>query len=331
MKIARRRFLQMATGAIASPSAVHTAWAQTYPSRPITLIVPFGAGGPTDVYARIVAEHMSRTLGQRLVIENVAGAGGTTASTRAMRANPDGYTIQIGHIGTHATASAFYPNLAYRPDLDFEPIGRVSIGSYLIAATKSFPAHDLNEFVAHAKANHGKLNMGHAGVGSASHLMGLLLNSILALKPATVPFNSQAAAMNAMVAGHIDYMIASTSEVVPQLQAGTIKVFAIASPERNPALPQIPTTREAGLPQFQTHTWNGLFAPKQTPKPIIDKLAHAIDQALDDETTRKRMRDLGADVPAKEQRGPAALAELVKSEIARWVPIIRAANVTVKD
>jgi len=321
----------MATAAIALPSASHKAWAQTYPNRPITLIVPFGAGGPTDVVTRIVAEHMSRTLGYPVVIENIAGAGGTTASIRAMRAKPDGYTIQIGHTGTHATATAFYPNLAYRPDLDFEPIGMASIGAFLISATKNFPARDLNEFVAHAKANHSKLNMAHAGVGSTSHLTGILLNSILALKPAMVPYNSQAAAMNAMVAGHVDYMSAAIPEVVPQLQAGTIKVFAIASPERNPALPQIPTTREAGLPQFQTRSWSGLFAPKQTPKPIVDRLANALDQALDDEITRKRMAGLGADVPAREQRGPAALAELVKSEMARWVPIIRAANVTVKD
>jgi tripartite-type tricarboxylate transporter receptor subunit TctC len=327
MRIARRKFLKIAAGAVALPSA---AWAQTYPTRPITLIVPFGPGGPTDVYARIVAEHMSRTLGQPLVIENVPGAGGTTASIRAMRANPDGYTIQIGHMGTHATAAAFHPNLAYRPDLDFEPIGRISIGAFLISATKTFPARDLDEFVAHAKANHSKLNMGHAGVGSTSHLTGVLLNSILALKPAMVPYNSQSAAMNAVVAGHVDYMIASIPEVVPQFQAGTIKVFAIASPERSPALPQIPTTREAGLSQFQTHSWNGLFAPRQTPKPIVDALANALDQALDNETTRKRMFDLGADVPVKEQRGPAALAELVKSEMARWLPIIRAANVTLK-
>src|SRR6266481_9771882 len=199
----RRRFLHLAAGAAAFPMVSRIARAQTFPARPITLIVPFGAGGPTDVMARIAAEHMSRTLGQRLIVENVAGAGGTTAAARVMRANPDGYTIQIGHMGTHAAAPAFYPNLAYRPDADFAPIGMVALTAYVIAANKSFPPNDLNEFIAYAKANHQRLNMGHAGVGSNTHLTGLLLNAILGLRPALVPFNSAAAATNAMIAGHV--------------------------------------------------------------------------------------------------------------------------------
>jgi tripartite-type tricarboxylate transporter receptor subunit TctC len=261
------------------------------------------------------------------VAENVAGAGGTTGSTRTVRARPDGYTIQIGHMGTHATATAFYPNLPYRPEVDFAPIGLVGITAFLISTTKNFPAGSLNEFIAHTKANDARLNMGHAGVGSTTHLTGLLLNAILAVKPTMVPYNSGSAAMNALVAGHVDYMSAPIPDVVPQFQGGTIKVFAIASPVRNPALPQVPTTREAGLPKFQVLSWSGLFAPKETPKPILDKLANALNEALDDESTTKRMFDLGTDVPARAQRGSAALAELVKSDIARWSPIIRAANV----
>jgi hypothetical protein len=175
------------------------------------------------VVARIVAEHMSRTLGQRLVIENIAGAGGTTATTRVMRATSDGYTIGVGHMGTHATASAFYPNLAYRPDADFAPIGIVGQNAFLISTTKNFPANDLREFIAYAKANHQKLNIGHAGVGSTTHLTGLLLNKILGLDSTMVPFNSGAAAMNAMVAGHVDYMSAPIPDVVPQFKGGTIK------------------------------------------------------------------------------------------------------------
>ena len=168
--------------------------------------------------------------------------------------------------------------------------------------------------------------MGHAGVGSNTHLAGLLLNATLGLKPAMVPFSSAALATNAMIAGHVDYMCIPVAEAVAQLQGGTIKAFAISSPERNPALPQIPTSREAGLPSFQVQTWNGLFAPKATPKPMLDKLADALDQALDDETTRKRLFDLGSDIPGKARRGQAPLAALVKSEIARWTPIIKAAN-----
>jgi len=278
------------------------------------------------VFARIVAEHMSRTLGQRLVVENVAGAGGTTATTRTMRANPDGYTIQIGHNGTHATALAFYPNLAYRPDSDFAPIGMIALNAYFIVANKNLPPRDLAEFIDYAKANSEKLNMGHAGVGSNTHLVGLLLNTILGVKPTMVPFNSTAQVMTAMIAGHVDYMAGPAAEAIPQFQGGTIKVFAVASAERSKALVQIPTTREAGLPEFHVQTWNGLFAPKGTPKPILDLLTNALDQALDDETTRNRIFDLGSEIPLKSDRGQAPLAALVKSEIARWTPIIKAAS-----
>ena len=322
----RRQFLHLAAGAAALPFAPQVARAQAYPTRPITLIVPFGAGGPTDVFARIVAEHMSRTLGQRLVVENVAGAGATTATTRTMRANPDGYTIQIGHTGTHATALAFYPNLAYRPDSDFAPIGMIALNAYFIVANKNLAPRDLAEFIDYAKANSEKLNMGHAGVGSNTYLVGLLLNTILSVKPTMVPFNSTAQVMTAMIAGHVDYMAGPAAEAIPQFQGGTIKVFAVASAERSKALAQIPTTREAGLPEFQVQTWNGLFAPKGTPKPILDLLTNALDQALDDETTRSRIFDLGSEIPLKSDRGQAPLAALVKSEIARWTPIIKAAS-----
>jgi tripartite-type tricarboxylate transporter receptor subunit TctC len=326
MKLPRRQFLHLAAGAATLPAVARRAWAQAYPTRPITLIVPFGAGGPTDVFARIVAEHMSRTLGQRLVVENVAGAGGTTATTRTMRANPDGYTIQIGHNGTHATALALYPNLAYRPDTDFAPIGMVALNAYFVVANKNLPPRDLAEFILYTKANSEKLNMGHAGVGSNTHLTGLLLNASLGVKPAMVPFNGTALAMTAMIAGHVDYMSGPTAEVIPQFQSGTIKVFAIASAERNKVLPQIPTTREAGLPEFQVQTWNGLFAPKGTPRPILDKLSAALDQALDDETTRNRIFELGSEIPSKTERGQVPLAALLKSEIPRWAQVIKEAS-----
>jgi tripartite-type tricarboxylate transporter receptor subunit TctC len=243
-----------------------------------------------------------------------------------MRANPDGYTIQIGHMGTHAAAPAFYPNLAYRPDADFAPIGMVALTAYVIAANKSFPPNNLNEFIAYAKANHEKLNMGHAGVGSNTHLTGLLFNAILGLKPALVPFNSAAAATNAMIAGHVEYMSAAIADAVQQVKGGTIKALAIASPERNPALPEVPTSREAGLPEFEVRGWNALFAPKGTPRPILDQLTNALDRALDDETTRKRLFDIGSDIPEKSRRGQDALAALVKSEIARWTPIVKGAQ-----
>jgi tripartite-type tricarboxylate transporter receptor subunit TctC len=301
-----------------------TARAQDYPSRAVTVIVPFAAGGPTDIVARIVSDHMSKTLGQQLVIENVVGAGGTTGVTRAMRAAPDGYTIVMGHMGTHAAAVALYPNLAYNPATDFVPIGMAAGTPVLILAKKDFPAKDLKEFAANVKQNVASLNMAHAGVGSVSHVTCLLLNSILGVKPTAVPFNGTGPAMNALVGGQVDYMCDQIVNVVPQVNAGTIKAYAIGTAERNPALPNIPTAKEAGMPEFQASAWNALFAPKATPQPIVDKLSAALDKALSDETTRKRLLELGSDIPDGPRRGPQALAALVKSEIEKWTPIIKA-------
>ena len=247
-----------------------------------------------------------------------------------MRADPDGYTILMGQMGTHAAAVALYPNLAYKPDVDFEPIGWSPAFPMIIAARKDFPAKDLKEFVAYVKANSGKLNQAHAGVGSIFFTTCLLLNSILDVKPTLVPFNGGAPAMNALVGGQVDYMCADIVTGGPQLEAGKIKVYAIASPARNPALPDVPTTVEAGLPEFQASAWNGLFAPKGTPKPILDRLVDALDKALDDETTRKRLLVLGSDIPDKAKRGRQPFLALVKSEIARWTPIIKAANVKIE-
>ncbi len=301
-----------------------SARAQDYPARAITVIVPFAAGGPTDIVARIVSDHMSKTLGQQLVIENVVGAGGTTGVTRAMRAAPDGYTIVMGHMGTHAAAVALYPNLAYNPASDFIPIGMAAGTPVVILAKKDFPAKDLGEFAVHVKQNVASLNMAHAGVGSVSHVTCLLLNSILAVKPTAVPFNGTGPAMNALVGGQVDYMCDQIVNVVPQVNGGTIKAYAIGTPERNPALPNVPTSKEAGLPEFQASAWNALFAPKGTPQAIGDKLSAALDKALSDEPTRKRLLELGSDIPEAPRRGPQALAALVKSEIDKWTPVIKA-------
>ena len=328
MTLHRRRFLHLAAGAATLPALPQGAAAQAYPSRPITFIVPFPPGAATDVCARIVGDHMSRTLGQQLVIQNMSGAGGTVGSTRAMRSDPDGYTILMGQMGTHAASVALYPNLPYKPAEDFEAIGMVAGFPLLIAARKDFPADNLKEFIAYLKANDTKLNQGHAGVGSIFFTTCLLLNSILGTKPTMVPFAGGAPAMNALVGGQVDFMCADILTGAPQLADGKIKIYALAAPARNPTLPQVPTTTEAGLPEFVVSGWNGLFAPKDTPKPIVDKLADALDKALDDETTRKRLVVLGCDIPDKPKRGPTALLALVKSEIARWSPIIKSAGVT---
>jgi len=317
---------RLLAGAIAIAAGSLPASAQNYPNRPVTVIVPFAAGGPTDVVARIVTDHMAKSLGQSFVIENVVGAGGTTGITRAKRAKNDGYTIAMGHLGTHAAAPALYPNLAYDPAADFEPIGLAAGTPILILAKKDFPAKDLKEFIAHVKANDGKLNMAHAGVGSVSFTTCLLLNHILKVKPTSIPYQGTGPSMNALIGGQVDYMCDQIVNAVPQVQGGTIKAYAIATDKRDASLPNVPTTAEAGLPDFQASAWNALFAPKDTPKEIVASLSAALDKALDDEATRKRLLELGSDIPGKDRRGGPALHTLVKTEIAKWTPVIKAAG-----
>ena len=267
MKFERRQILQLAVGAAVLPVLSAMAWGQAYPSRSITMIVPFAAGGPTDVAARVVGEHMSRTLGQQIVVENVNGAGGTTGSLRTMRANPDGYTIQMGHMGTHAISVSLYPNLAYRPDTDFEPIGVAVQQPLLIAARKDFPARDIKEFVAYVKANGEKLNMAHTGVGSMSFSYGLVLNATLGVKPTLVPYNGNAPAMTALLGGQVDYFMGTILDVGPHLGSAAVKVYVLGAAARNPALPNVPTSLEVGLPNLDAAPWWAMFAPKGTPRP----------------------------------------------------------------
>ena len=302
------------------------AQAPAYPTRTITMIVPFAAGGPTDVVARIATGHMAQTLGQSIIIENVVGAGGTTATTRAARAANDGYTLITGHMGTHAAAVPLYPNLAYHPEKDFEPVALLAGTPILILARKDFPPKDLKEFVAYVKTNESKVNAAHAGVGSVSHVSCQLLNSILDIKPTGVPFNGTGPAMNALVGGQVDYMCDQIVNAVPQINGGTIKAYAIATSERNPSLPDVPTTAEAGLPAFQAQAWNAIFAPKGTSPAIIARLNAAAAKALDDENVRKRLLDLGSVIPGPAERTPEALAALVKSEIAKWTPVLKPAT-----
>jgi tripartite-type tricarboxylate transporter receptor subunit TctC len=292
------------------------------------MIVPFAAGGPTDVVARIVGEHMSRTLGQQIVVENVSGAGGTTGITRAKQAAPDGYTIAMGHMGTHGAAPALYPNLRYDPAKDFEPIGMAAGTPILIVTRKDFPANNLKEFVDYIKANGPKLNEAHAGVGSVSHTTCTLLQSLTGSKFTRVAYRGTGPALNDIVAGQVDFGCDQIVNLVPQIQAGNIKAMAIATPERSPSLPDVPTTKEAGLPEYEVSAWNAVFAPKGTPKEITQKLVDALDKALSDEGTRKRLLDLGGVIPEGKDRGPEALQKLVESEVARWTPVLKAAGVT---
>jgi tripartite-type tricarboxylate transporter receptor subunit TctC len=290
------------------------------------MIVPFAAGGPTDVISRIVTGRMAQALGQGIIIENVVGAGGTTATTRAARAANDGYTLITGHMGTHAASVPLYPKLAYHPEKDFEPIALLAGTPILILARKDFPPKDLKEFVTYVKANAEKVNAAHAGIGSVSHVSCELLHSILDIKPVGVPFNGTGPAMNALVGGQVDYICDQIVNAVPQVNAGTIKAYAIATAERNPSLPNVPTTAEAGLPAFQAQAWNAMFAPKGTSPAIIASLNAAAIKALDDATVKKRLLELGSVIPAPADRTPAALATLVKNEIAKWTPVLKPAS-----
>ena len=313
-----------ALGAAALPALAQPAW----PQRPITMIVPFAAGGPTDVIARIVSDHMSRTLGQQIVVENVAGAGGTTGITRAAGAAPDGYTVMMGHMGTHGAAPALYPNLRYDPAKDFAPIGLAAGTPIVIVAKKDFPAADLGAFTTYLRANASKLNMAHAGTGSVSHTTGVLFLSTVGAKPTLVAYRGTGPALNDLMSGTVDVMTDQIVNVAPQVTAGTIRAYAIATPERSPALPNVPTTREAGLSEYEVSAWNAIFAPKGTPPAVVAKLSQALSAALDDEGTRRRLLDLGGIIADRDGRTPEALQALVVSEVARWTPVLKAAGAT---
>ena len=299
------------------------AQAQSYPNRPISMIVPFAAGGPTDIIARIVGEHMSKTLGQQIVVENVAGAGGTTGITRAAQSKNDGYTIMMGHMGTHGAAPALYANLKYDPTKDFEPIGMAAGTPILIVAKKNFPAKDLKEMMAYLKANPDKVNQAHAGIGAVSHMTCIMFNSQLGIKPTAVPYSGTGPALNDLVSGQVDYMCDQIVNLVQQVKAGAIKAYAIATPVRSPALPDLPTTIEAGMPDYQVTAWNAIFAPKDTPKEIVTALTDALGKALDDEATKGRLLELGGVLPTKDERGGKWLGEFVTKEVARWTPVLK--------
>ena len=317
---------RLVTAVVAMGLSVTCAAAQSYPTRPVTIVVPFAAGGPTDIIARIVGEYFSKSFGQQFIIENIAGAGGTTGITRGAQAKPDGYTIMMGHMGTHGAAPALYPNLKYDPNKDFEPIGLAAGTPILIVARKDFPAADLKEFIAKAKDTSTRISQAHAGVGSVSFTTCTLLSSQLGVKHhRVVAYRGTGPALNDMVGSQVDYMCDQIVNLVEQVKGGAIRAYAIAIPARSPALPEVPTSGEAGLPEYQVSAWNALFAPKGTPKEIVAKLNDTLIKALDNDATRKRLLELGSVIPDKAGRSPQALAELVKSEVARWNPILKAA------
>jgi tripartite-type tricarboxylate transporter receptor subunit TctC len=322
--------LMVGLAALVVALAAGSAEAQSYPTRPITTIVPFAAGGPTDVVARIVGDHMSKTLGQQVIVENVVGAGGTTGISKGAAATPDGYTIMMGHMGTHGAAPALYKNLKYDPIKDFEPIGIASGTPIVVVARKDLPPKHLKEFAAHLKTAGDKANEGHAGVGSVSFTTCTMFNVMTGAKPTRVPYSGTGPVINDMLAGKLDYACDQIVSVSTQIQAGTIKAYAIATEKRSPALPDVPTSTEAGLPDFKVSAWNALFAPKGTPKEIVAKLNDALSKALSDPATRKRLLDLGGVIPEGRERSGEHLAQFVVAEVERWGKAFKAGGVMPK-
>jgi tripartite-type tricarboxylate transporter receptor subunit TctC len=298
-----------------------------YPSKPITIVVPFAAGGPTDVVARLIGDQMSRTLGQQIVVENVGGAGGTTGMTRVATAAPDGYTLGVGNMGTQSAAPTLYPDLKYDPAKSFEQISILSYTPQVVVAKKDTAAKSLKEFIAYAKANSPKMSYAHAGVGSISHVSGVVFNSQFGLKPGLVAYRGTGPAINDLVGGQIDYVVDQALNVIPQIQSGTIKAYAVAAPERLASIPDVPTTKEAGI-DFIFSAWNAMVGPKGLPPAVTKKLVDAVTKALDDPTVQKRFQELGSTGPKGADRGPAGLQKLVESEVARISPVLKATGVT---
>ena len=300
---------------------------QPYPTRPITVVVPFAAGGPTDVLTRILGQHMSQTLGQQIVVENVTGGGGSIGAARVAKAAPDGYTMVMGNLGTHAAAVGLYKNLSYDPRVDFEPVMLVASTPMVLVVRKTLATETLKEFTAYAVAHPHELTFGSAGTGSISHLTYLLYTKLTKTQIQHVPYRGLSQSVNDLLSGQIDLMFDQVVSATPHILAGAVKPVAVTAPKRAAAIPDVPSSAEAGLPELQTIAWTALFFPKGTPQPIVERVNSALDKAMRDESVAKRLTELGADLPADAERSPQALGKLVHDEIDKWVPLIQAAGV----
>jgi tripartite-type tricarboxylate transporter receptor subunit TctC len=330
MKFPRRRFLQLSAGALALPAMPRSAFAQAaYPSRPITMVVPFAAGGPTDVIGRVLAERMRNSLGQTIIVENTTGAGGTIGAGRLARAAPDGYTIGIGQNSSHVITGATYANLPYDLLKDFAPLTLLCITPFMVVSKKAVPADDLKSFIAWLKANPNK-TVGTAGQGSISHVCGLIFQNTTGTQLQFVPYRGIAPAMQDVVAGQIDMIISDPVATLQHARAGSIKAHAVCANARLASAPEFPTVDEAGLPGYHVALWHGLWMPKGTPKPILDKLLAAVVEALADPAVRAKLESLGQDIYPREKQNPEALAAQQRAEIEKWWPIIKAGNIKVE-
>jgi tripartite-type tricarboxylate transporter receptor subunit TctC len=326
MKLPRRRFLQLAGAAAALPAFSRIANAQSYPARPVTIVVPFAAGGPIDTLVRVMAESMRGPLGQPVIIENVTGAAGNIGVARVARAAPDGYTLVAGFWGTHVVNGAIYA-LPYDVLNDFEPILLTSRNVQVIVARKTMPANDLKSLIAWLKANPDMAAAGTSGVGSPQHVMGVFFQNATGTHFRFVPYRGAAPAMQDLLAGQIDLMFADQTTSLPQVRSGNIRAYAVTGKNRLAAASDIPTVDEAGLPGFYCSVWNALFAPKGTSRNIIARLNAAAVDALAEPAVRQRLADLGQQIAPRDEQTPEALAALHRAEIEKWWPIIKAAGI----
>jgi tripartite-type tricarboxylate transporter receptor subunit TctC len=298
--------------------------AQDYPNKSVIMVVPFAAGGPTDTVARIIAQPMSKALKQQVIIENTAGAGGTLASARVAKAAPDGYTLLLHHIG-HATSATLYRKLPFDTINDFEPIGQVADIPMSLIGKKDLPANNLKELIVWMKANKEKVLLGNAGIGAASHLCGMLIQSALQTEFTTLPYKGTGPAMNDLLGGQFDIMCDQTTSTTGQIKSGRVKAYGVTTLKRVASLPDVPTLNEAGLPGFEVVVWQGIYAPKGTPKPVIDKLVAALDEALRDPGVKTRLAELGSEPVPPAKATPEGLRSHLQAEVAKWAPIIKKA------
>jgi tripartite-type tricarboxylate transporter receptor subunit TctC len=322
-----RQLVAVAAFIIVAGSHPYAAAEESYPNRPITMVVPFAAGGPTDILGRVIAQFIGPILGQQVIIEDTTGAGGTIGATRAARAAADGYTMVMGNLGTHAASVGIYKDLPYDPRKDFEPVILVASTPMVLVTRKTLPAHTLDEVIAYAKANKGKTTMGSAGIGSISHLALLLFNHLTGADVVHVPYRGLSEADNDLLGGQIDTLFDQVVTATPHILSDQENAIVVTIPQRAPSIPNVPSANEAGLPDLQTVAWTALFFPKGTPSAIVERVNAAVQKAMADPAIQKRLAEIGADIPAPADRSPQALGKLVNAEVDKWVPLIKAAGV----
>ena len=310
-----------------SVCGTQTAFAQDYPARNITVVVPFPAGGPSDVVARIVAEAMGRTLGHTLVIENVAGAGGTIGSARVATASPDGYTLLAGSMGSHVAAPVLTPNIKYDPAKDFVAIGPTAHSPAVVVARKDFPARDFKEFAADLKENGARFKQAHGGIGASSHMACVLFNTAIGASPTSVAYRGTGPAMNDLLGGQVDLLCDQTTQTVPMIKENRIKVYGVTTLKRLSALPNVPTLDEQGNKGFEVKVWHGMYAPKGTPKDVLDKLNAALRAAMNDPMVKQRLADLSSEIPSADKISSEGLRTHLDAEIKKWGPVITKAGI----